>query len=73
MHAKESITNVYLTDSVFASGFEAHEVPVHRWSFESDASDSIGGADGTLVNGALVVDSGTLTWKKPGKVLINNR
>ncbi len=32
----------------------ANAAMVHRYSFDTDASDSIGGADGTLVNGASV-------------------
>lgn len=29
-------------------------VPVHAYEFDSDASDSVGGADGTLSGGAYV-------------------
>jgi len=54
---------VVLTSLVYLLAVSAHaQQLVHRYSFTADASDSVGGADGTLVgtaivsNGAVVLD-----------------
>ena len=45
--------------AVFATASVSHAQLAHRYSFDSDASDSVGGADGTLLGGTIA--GGSLT------------
>jgi hypothetical protein len=50
------IYGVALTDTQILNLAEAHPGLAHRYSFSTDASDSIGTADGTLSGDALVIN-----------------
>lgn len=48
------------TAALLLCSFTAHSELVHRYTFDLDASDSVGNADGTLAGGAFIQDGGVL-------------
>ncbi|MGD8454083.1 MAG: LamG domain-containing protein [Phycisphaerae bacterium] len=49
-----------IPDECDVAAGDLHPSILHRWSFDGDATDSVGGADGTLNGGAAIVE-GALT------------